>query len=261
MEEEVLDIDDSIDSSGDDIDSGQDVVASFESDPRFSSEWGSDVNNAYRHFSEIEKKYQGYESEVEKYKAQLGEWDQKYKALETKMGEYTDIQNLIGYLEQNPTHQKTILESLEKVIQEENRARYGDVPPEVMERLMKADELQKRFDMMEQEKENERQIGIVRSQLSEIDSIAEKYGVEYDKTEFLSFCKQKNISPDRMLSEFSRVALPHVAGKMSERASAMTAKKISENKSKAIAPGQNKIRPASKSMGLRDTVLSMVGRN
>jgi len=229
----------------------------YDQDPRFETEWNRDPHAMYRSFLNVEKSLPTLQKEHGEYKQKVTDYESKLSTLEGEVGSLSQVKQLVEFFESNPAYQTALMENLEKVAAEQRRIKYGDLPPEMISKLERADAVDKKFQEMERAQELEKQTNVIHSELAGIDSISKKYGVEYDQREFLTYCKTNNIPPQHMGAIFSKFAMDAVVKNAQRQSSVNTAKTIQGNKARAIAPSQSR-QPNAKPESYRDQIARML---
>jgi chaperonin cofactor prefoldin len=237
---------------GDDFDS-------FDKDPRFETEWNRDPNSIYKAFRESEKTLPTLQKEHGEYRDKVSAYESELQELQTQMGSLSQIKELVDFFEGNPDYQKALMSSLAQVAEDQRRAKYGDLPPEVIERIEKGEAAQRRMDEFERQQQVQAQVSVIGEEMKSIDSIASEYNVDYDKGEFLAYCKNNNVPPQLMGAVFSKFAIRQIANSSKRSSAVNTAKKLSTNRSVAISPGQSRVKQQG-GLNFRDTIASMLSR-
>jgi hypothetical protein len=248
-----------------DTDQGQSQVTQppvdgdyYEKDPRYEKEWGKDPNSIYKALKEKETGFMSLQKEKEDFTKKLSEYEAKIQEKEAAIGNFSQVKQLVDFFESNPKYGEGLVSYLNQIAEEEKKIKYGDLPPEVIEKLEASDRLSKQMEEMQFEKQRQENFKIIEDQLSTISAYAKKKGITYDEMKFLKYLDKEKVLPQYMADRFKSLA-SDLSEKMAERkASVNTAKTIASNKQKSLAPTQSRAteKPA---MTLKDTILQKLG--
>lgn len=231
-------------------------IQSWDKDKRFNEMWKGDPNNLYKSYKNIEKSYGAVTKERDTYKQQFTTHDQRVKELEGRVKEADEIRKVIDFFDSNPVYQKELLGVLEKLTNEQKRMKYGDLPPEAISKLEKAEQIERRFQEMEQEQQVQQIHGVIDQQLKEIDQIAKENGISYDQSDLLAFARKNGYSPERLSEVFSKKVLSIVKQNAAREASVKTLKTATSNRLASMPASGTRVTPGSSN--LKDKVLNML---
>lgn len=206
----------------------------WDSDSRYEKMWKKDPNELYKSFRNIEKMYSPLQKKYKDLESKISSYDSEISGYKDKIGAYSEVEKIINFLDSNPTYQKEILGTINRLAEEGQRNKYGDLPPEAISRLERAEQLEAKFAEMENEKHLNHQIEVLNTQLSEIDKIAEQLGVEYDKKDFLMYCDANNIPPHMAKAVFMEKGFEQMQTAIRSAAISEDRKKATEIKQKSI---------------------------
>jgi hypothetical protein len=227
------------------------VKDSWETDKRWGKIWKT-PEDTYKSYKEMEKMYPSVKQRAEQYEKVFKENNLSLEDFPKYVKEYQELKD-----PNNPTSQKaqyfdfwanhdlykqdfvSFLEGLEK----RERARmYGEnMSDEQIARLQKAEQVEKRLEEIEAQREHESKLGEARTtlkdELSEIERISKEYGIEYDdKThnDLMQYCIDNKVQPQYVSSVFTKFALGEIAKRQSMRTQESTIKQLQENKKAGV---------------------------
>lgn len=219
-------------------------LQNWDSDARFESEWGKDPNKLYASFIEREKSFNESQEKIQSFESKLAE-----------MQEYSDkISPAVQFLEQmsqHPEYSKRFSEFVDSIQREERQIKYGDLPPSVVEQLEKSEQMAKRLELLEQEREDARIQSEYSNALNDFDSFCKNNGINWTtKEQFLQNMAKTVRNPDHLRAEF----YSHIIPMLQKRTENGIINNISNANSRATfsIPSNRTVSSQSNGMSLKD---------
>jgi hypothetical protein len=208
----------------------------WKQDKRFGSTWKSpdDVYNSVKYY---EQKFDPIRQTLEK----SGFADpQKLEQVLNKYPEYEQSSQLVEKLNTLLQHEVygPKLQGMFKEIQQGfERDKYGtaieDLPPHIQEQLRKVNDLETKYQQMEEEKTLNTNVQTIHSQMDGIQKLCADYGFELDAQTFLQECQEKGIPPSQIKGYFFENNFQNLVETAQKQASLGTLNKNKELKTKS----------------------------
>lgn len=219
---------------------GQDVsvgesLSSWDQDKRYNEMWKGDPNNLYKSYVNMEKMFPTVQSELKTYKERIAESEKRHQEYEGRISELSQFKSVFDTIEGNPLYKEKVLAAIQQAKEEETRMKFGDLPPEAIAKLEKAERVEQQLNEWQQEKALGEARIAVDATLTDLNGIAEKYGFEFDQREFLTYCKENSIPPQYLKMAFMEKAADIIAESSSKRAQTSVTKQADLNKQRAIS--------------------------
>ena len=216
-----------VDTSSDDAGQVDSSNNSWEGDKRYEEHWSKDPNKMYESLRYHEKRQGDFDKQINDYKSQVKE-----------LSRYRDDYNAVEELFNNEQIGNELLGVINK---------YNNVEPEqaVQQENPNAQQLNELLSWksnIEEQALNSYYKQQEDTQINEIDQLASKYNLKYDKEQFIQHMIQGNIPREYWSRYFKSEALPTILDANSAL-SAENALKKSAN-AQSLATGANKQRPA-----------------
>lgn len=243
------------------LDTTPQETASWEQDKRFEQMWKKDPNQLYNSYREMEKMVPQTKQEAEKYRQQTLAYEKQVKELQEKHAQLSEVEKMVQFFESNPHYQQALMENLEKISEEQNKLKYGDLPPEAIKQLQEADQVRKELSDFKQQQETEKQLKVIDTELESIDALAKTHGIEYDQKDLLAYCKQNNVPIQHMGAVFSKFAMEAIVNNTKRTSAVETAKSMNGNRERAIAPTQSRTSPETPTTSLHSRIVGMLSKN
>jgi hypothetical protein len=186
----------------------------WQDDKRYKEMWKQDPNNFYKSYKDLEKTLNEKGIKISEYQKKLDE-------LNSKKTQYEQLTSYIESIEKHPEYSARFSTLIDEYNKEQKRKQYGyDLPETVIEKLDRVTQLEQYVQKQEEAKAIEAQGQIIDQQLNEIDSIAKKYGIDYERNDFINWCLDNQVLPKDMKAYFMTQALDkieqRIAGKTQE---------------------------------------------
>ena len=237
--------------TGNEPDYGQSDLVSSEGNPQQSEGWQSDKR--YEAMwkgspDELYKSYRNLELKLEPYQKQLAEKDQTLQQVQEQMGQFTDLQKVLEFIQQNPRYSQATNEFFDGLARQIKRDRYGDLPDEHIEKLSRIDALEAKFAEKERQAQVDQEYSLLNTSLDELSSFAESKNIDFGpqaKVEFLKYCKENDIPVRFMKSAFYEFAVPQIEKAALEKAQTQITQNSNYNRAQSIpAPQARGMAPA-----------------
>lgn len=229
------------DTQGEQVETLQEEIPSWDKDKRFGSMW-KDPNDMYRSYRNMEKTLSPLQQKIKEFESKVvPEYQKNLQERDTRLQELEPIEKTVQFLQGNERYRNEILQVIEKLEEEDKRIKYGDLPPEAIQKLEKAEEIERKFQAFEEEKQQEKNISALSGELEKVQGVAKEYGLEYDEAEFVQYLKHKNVQPeefDRIEGMFLQKAIKHIANSVSKTAQTGVVQNLESNRKKAL-PASN----------------------
>lgn len=216
-----------VDTSGDDAGQVESSNNSWEGDKRYEEHWSKDPNKMYESLRYHEKRQGDFDKQINDYKKQVDE-----------LSRYRDDYNAVEELFNHEQLGNELLGVINK---------YNNVEPE--QAVQQEDPNAQRLNELLSWKSNIEEQALNSyykqqedAQISEIDQLASKYNLKYDKQQFIDHMNKGNIPREYWSRYFKSEALPTIL-EANSALSAENALKKSAN-AQSLATGANKQRPA-----------------
>ena len=216
-----------VDTSGDDAGQVESGNNSWEGDKRYEEHWSKDPNKMYESLRYHEKRQGDFDKQINDYKKQVEE-----------LSRYRDDYNAVEELFNHEQLGNELLGVINK---------YNNVEPE--QAVQQEDPNAQRLNELLSWKSNIEEQALNSyykqqedAQISEIDQLASKYNLKYDKQQFIDHMNKGNIPREYWSRYFKSEALPTIL-EANSALSAENALKKSAN-AQSLATGANKQRPA-----------------
>jgi septum formation topological specificity factor MinE len=216
-----------VDTSGDDAGQVESGNNSWEGDKRYEEHWAKDPNKMYESLRYHEKRQGDFDKQINDYKKQVEE-----------LSRYRDDYNAVEELFNHEQLGNELLGVINK---------YNNVEPE--QAVQQEDPNAQRLNELLSWKSNIEEQALNSyykqqedAQISEIDQLASKYNLKYDKQQFIDHMNKGNIPREYWSRYFKSEALPTIL-EANSALSAENALKKSAN-AQSLATGANKQRPA-----------------
>jgi septum formation topological specificity factor MinE len=216
-----------VDTSGDDAGQVESSNNSWEGDKRYEEHWAKDPNKMYESLRYHEKRQGDFDKQINDYKKQVDE-----------LSRYRDDYNAVEELFNHEQLGNELLGVINK---------YNNVEPE--QAVQQEDPNAQRLNELLSWKSNIEEQALNSyykqqedAQISEIDQLASKYNLKYDKQQFIDHMNKGNIPREYWSRYFKSEALPTIL-EANSALSAENALKKSAN-AQSLATGANKQRPA-----------------
>jgi len=216
-----------VDTSGDDAGQVESSNNSWEGDKRYEEHWSKDPNKMYESLRYHEKRQGDFDKQINDYKKQVEE-----------LSRYRDDYNAVEELFNHEQLGNELLGVINK---------YNNVEPE--QAVQQEDPNAQRLNELLSWKSNIEEQALNSyykqqedAQISEIDQLASKYNLKYDKQQFIDHMNKGNIPREYWSRYFKSEALPTIL-EANSALSAENALKKSAN-AQSLATGANKQRPA-----------------
>lgn len=188
-------------------------VSNWNEDKRYKEHWGEDPNKMYESLRFHEKKQGDYDKQINEYKEQvesLNKYKDDYSALE-KLFDHPEIGNeLLGVINKYQQPQQT-----QQVQPQQQDQLYAQLQNQVNDFGKWKEQLQQQA-LAQHIQQQEQQ------QLTQIDEFAKRYGINYDRDDFLKAAKAKNLEPsnwgDYFKAQAVDVAMKSAANRAAESA-------------------------------------------
>lgn len=213
-------------------------------DKRFGGVWKA-PDDVYNSVKFLESKYDPLRQTLEK----MGYSDPSQ--LEQVLGKYPEYEqqsqvlDKLNTLLQHETYGPKLQAALKEVQQGLEREKYGaaieDLPPHIQEQLRKVNELEEKYNQMQEEKELNANVQTIQTQMDDIQKICEKYGFEIDATAFLKECQQGNVHPNQIKGYFFENNFENLVGTAQSQASMSALNKNSKLKNSAGSSSQRTV--------------------
>jgi hypothetical protein len=205
----------------------------WQEDKRYETFWKKDPNNLYGSYKTLEQK-------LEENGLKIKEYEEKIDNLNKSNSEVSELTNYFESISKHPAFSNKFNDLINEYNKSIRREAYGaDLPDHIVDKLQKVDELE---EYVQKQKETEKvteQSKIIEEQQSKIDEIAKKHNIEYDKNEFLEWCKENRIAPSSMEAHFIKHAYNHIIGAVKHQTQNTVIKNVDLNK-KATLPSNTK---------------------
>jgi len=215
------------DTSNDDAGQVESSNNSWEGDKRYEEHWSKDPNKMYESLRYHEKRQGDFDKQINDYKKQVDE-----------LSRYRDDYNAVEELFNHEQLGNELLGVINK---------YNNVEPE--QAVQQEDPNAQRLNELLSWKSNIEEQALNSyykqqedAQISEIDQLASKYNLKYDKQQFIDHMNKGNIPREYWSRYFKSEALPTIL-EANSALSAENALKKSAN-AQSLATGANKQRPA-----------------
>ena len=216
-----------VDTSGDDAGQVESSNNSWEGDKRYEEHWAKDPNKMYESLRYHEKRQGDFDKQINDYKKQVED-----------LTKYRDDYNAVEELFNHEQIGNELLGVINK---------YNNVEPE--QSVQQEDPNVKQLNELLSWKSNIEEQALNSyykqqedAQISEIDQLASKYNLKYDKQQFIEHMNKGNIPREYWSRYFKSEALPTIL-EANSALSAENALKKSAN-AQSLATGANKQRPA-----------------
>ena len=193
-------------------------VETWDKDKRYLPSWKKDPNNLYKSYREIEKVYGPLKKDHETLLGTFKKYGMETSTLEDRIKEYqslkdpsSDVNQMIGYFKgwlSGPERQK-VIDYFTGLEAEKKRMKYGDVPPEIVDKLealenWKAEKENKEKDEQFQ-KNYDTSVKTIDTQAKRCEDFAKANGIDWteaDRKELLGYCQKNEIDPKYIYSQF-----------------------------------------------------------
>jgi hypothetical protein len=216
-----------VDTSGDDAGQVESSNNSWEGDKRYEEHWSKDPNKMYESLRYHEKRQGDFDKQINDYKKQVEELSRfrdDYNAVEELFNHEQLGNELLGVINKYNNVEP------EKAVQQEDP------------NAQRLNELLSWKSNIEEQALNSYYKQQEDAQISEIDQLASKYNLKYDKQQFIDHMNKGNIPREYWSRYFKSEALPTIL-EANSALSAENALKKSAN-AQSLATGANKQRPA-----------------
>lgn len=202
----------------------------WESDKRFETMWKKDPNALYKSYREMEKTYTPKEK-ISQYEKDL----QELRSYKEQNGQIVDY---VTSLAQHPEYSKHLTEFVQRIEQEMTQKKYGDLAPEVIDRLKKGEDAFNRLETIEQEKAREEKTHAYVEKFSEISRFCEENNISWTDEErqaFVEHAKQEGVStPKELLAVFYERAIPMLKSSALQTGEKGVLKTLKEQRNSAL---------------------------
>lgn len=203
-------------------------VFDWATDKRYKTMWKGDANELYKSYRNMEKTYNPLKSQLDSMSAIYKKHGIDQEKLEDTLTEYKTYRDpespnnkwlsYLGNWMQNDGAKGKVVEFFKSLEKEEKIKRFGkDLPDEVLDKLDRVEHLEKMIQEKEEHEQYQQKVSEASKQIDEqltnIESLAKEYGVDYDeetKQRFLKYCASKEIEPKYMSAVFAQEALKAV---------------------------------------------------
>jgi hypothetical protein len=216
----------------------QEELALYQQDKRWGNHWKSpdDVYNSVKYY---EDKFKPIEQVLSKRGIKdpdgLTELFSKYDEYSDPNSDINLTYNSLKNLLEHPKYGQETKNFFAQLAEQQEIEKYGSrLPAEVKEKLSRIEELEQKFQQTEYEQgvaHIEQQID---SQMSEIQSLANKYGFNVDQEAFLMHCLENKLPVSSFKAHFVDMHLDTLMQNTQKIASAAVAKNINKNQRGAI---------------------------
>lgn len=213
-------------------------IGGWEADKRWGSAWKSH-SDTYNSYKNLEAKLKQQGDEIGKYKSQIDEFDQ----FKSKYEPYDQTIQFIEFLTQNPKYSPMLEKFVKDIEHQVKQERYGDLPDEFVTKLQRLDELENWRSQVEEEKTVSTYTQEINQTLSKIDSYAKSHGVEYDKSDFLSYCIKNEVPPKFMEAVFKDYAEPHIKELFKAKSQEEVLQNLNNNKRGSLLSSESRKKP------------------
>lgn len=230
----------------------QQEISDWKSDKRHGSFWKNE-NDLYKSYKSLEKEHtplaQKY-SEAEKQLTELKKYQQE-------TSQYQDAINFIKFASSNEKYAPMVKQLVDNIAQEEKRAKFGDLPDDVIQRMSKGEEALSRLDQFEQTQKQEAMVkeysGILDTNLSRISDLAKSENIEWSEDiekEFLKSCEDQigaqklaqilQIDNQYLIKVFKEISEPYIRKSISEKSEKTVLGNLNRNKISSIPSSNSK---------------------
>lgn len=165
----------------------------------------------------------------------------KYPELEQQ----SQVMEKLNTLLQDQVYGPKLQGLFKEIRQDFERKKYGaaieDLPPHIQEQLKKVNDLEEKYNKMEEEKELNTNVQTIHSQVSDIQGLCNEYGFEIDTKAFLEECQAQNIPPSQIKGYFYENNFKDLVEAARQQASLGTLNKNKEIKSAAGSSSQKTV--------------------
>ncbi len=218
--------------------SEQPKVTGWESDKRYETMWGKDPNKAY-------ESYKNMETQMEKISRLNKEYESRVREREAEIEKYKPGKQVLDFFESNPKYQELVVNALKEAKKQEQEQKYGaPLNPQIYGALEKSERVERELMKMKEERQVQEISSRIDSSLNEIDSIAKKYELEWDRRDFLTYCNKNNVPPEYMVDKFTRLAHDKITEIVAARGQSAIKGNIQSNRAKSIPSGSGRVAPS-----------------
>lgn len=207
---------------------------SWQEDGRYEKLWNKDPNALFKSYKELETKLQANGSRISDY-------EKKLETLNTEVDNYNNFKKYLDSIQNHPEYSSKFSALVDEYNKELRRQQYGaDLPDHIVEKLQEVDNLKQYVENYENEKKLKEQSKIVDSQLEQIDDIAKKHNIEFDKNQFMAWCLENQVKPRDMSAYFIKEAFDHIKGNITHKTQENTLNNIKKNSKASLNIGTKK---------------------
>jgi hypothetical protein len=239
----------------------QKVTEEWTKDKRFGTIYKT-PDDVYKAHREMEKMFNPLQDKVKEYEQKINEYSQlqgKLTEYESKINQYQPLEQYINYLDQNPQYGGKVKAVLEEINKEIRRNQYGaDLPDEIVRELEESRRFREEAAREKEKAEFERTVSqgseVAKTQLTEIDQIASKFNIDFDKSEFIEWAIKKDFSPNELKARFIEHALPEIEKFAQVSGEKRVINNINSNRKAAISGSGTRVTPTNNTKSLDDAL-------
>lgn len=199
-------------------------------------------DDIYKSVQFYEKKFQPLEMTMKNLGfTEPAQLEQAFNEYREKLPAYQENENTINLLNallQNEVYGSKLRNVFDEIRRAQEQERYGisfdQLPPVIQERVTKGEQAFQQLEEMKHERAFNDALSTIQDQMAQIEQIVADTGLEFDKQEFLQFCKENNIAPSAMKGEFLNAHYAQMLEKAKQSASLATTAQNKQNKVKAV---------------------------
>ena len=249
----------------------------YKKDKRYGAMW-KDENDIYKSYRNMEKTYNPIKSKLDTYNQLYEQYGVSDDNLEEVFKEYhqlkdpeTPLNQWATYLNKwlsNEIYQPKVVEMFRNLEKEETRRKWGEnVPDEIVEKLERMEELerkvQERERAEEESKQQEKLVGSISQGMNEVREYAAKHDLVFDQkleSEFIDYCIQQNVDPNYILDRFIRLSNEYINNNIVKKTQDNTIKNVVQSKKAGIIVNAPKSENTQKGSSFKQDLTSIINR-
>jgi len=246
-------------------------------DNRYKSMWKEDPNQVYKSYREMEKIYNPLKKRVDSFDNTFKEYGIDEKAIADILKEYKGLKSpdaphnlLQGYMNNwlgNDQYKGKVVDFFKQLEKEEKQQKYGaNLPEEIINKLEELQGFKTKYEQEQESKQKEEAyqetLKTVQAQLTEVEKMAEKYGIEFNdkkRDELLTYCHDQDIDPKYIGSVFAQFALEAVKASSATQATRKQVEKLEQNKKAGISVKDTGVSKGTKELSFEDAIREKLG--
>lgn len=221
-------------------------VLDWSKDKRFSNFTGKAdqaVSEMYKMLKGYDKSYTPLQMAMKKYgvsdTASLEKTLEEYKSLKDPNN---DVNKFIDYLNPilgNETKAKALQTTIEKMRSEIDRETFGShLSQAEIQALKEAQTVKQEFEQLKEQQEVATIRETISQNLTKVEKYAKDNNLEFNKDEFLRYCKEKNVPSHLMEDVFLAKAKPYIVNNESRKAEEKVLQNINQGRNGSISSGK-----------------------